>query len=224
MRSENEIPLDDVSGVEERPQNRRQWSGPLQSLALPVLIVATIVGVLLYFERARDDGGVADGRYGTVELPAARNVTGRSPSTDEDRAAPDFLLETPNGGELRFSDLQGKAVLVNFWASWCTPCREEMPRIVRAFDERSSLEFLVLAVNLQENAGMVRNFADEFGMHFPIVIDRTGEVGQTWRIGGPVEGIPSSYFIDAQGIVRARVFGPLSEEALAENLVLIGIE
>jgi hypothetical protein len=58
-------------------------------------------------------------------------------------------------------------------------------------------------------------------MTFPIVIDRTGEVGETWRIGGPVEGIPSSYFVDAQGVVQARVFGPLRADTLQENLAKI---
>jgi|CXWL01.1.fsa_nt_gi peroxiredoxin len=222
MTPKNEIPVDDESGIEERPQNRREWSGALRSLALPLLIVATIVGVLFYVERMRSDGAGGDsGGYGTVELPAARNPTRSSTSSDVGRLAPDFLLQTPDGGELRLSDLRGQGVLVNFWASWCTPCREEMPRIVKAYDERGAAAFTVVAVDLQENAGQVSEFAREFGMEFPVVIDRTGEVGETWRIGGPVEGIPSSYFIDADGIVQARVFGPLTDEALQENLRLI---
>jgi peroxiredoxin len=221
MTPENDIPLDEVSGVEERPQNRREWSGVLRSLVLPLLIVATIVGGLLYLERRRSDDGGAAGGYGTVELPPAYNTTGESPSTEVGRHAPDFLLQTPVGGELRLSDLRGTPVLVNFWASWCTPCREEMPRIVAAYDEQSGADFTVVAVDLQENDGIVQEFADDYGMDFPIVIDRTGEVGDTWRIGGPVEGIPSSYFIDAEGIVQSRVFGPMTDETLEENLALI---
>jgi len=224
MSPKDEVPVDDVSGVEERPQNRREWSGVMRSLALPLLIVATIVGVLFYVERRRDGGESEDsGAYGTVELPVALNSTGKSPSSDVGRVAPDFLLQTPDGGELRLSDLRGTPVLVNFWASWCTPCREEMPRIVLAYDDGGGA-FMVVAVDLQENAGQVLDFARDFGMTFPVVIDRTGEVGRTWRIGGPVEGIPSSYFIDGDGIVRGRVFGPMSEETLAENLRLAGVE
>lgn len=222
MSPDNDIPLDEVSGVEERPQNRREWSGVLRSLVLPLLLVATIVGCLFYLERRRsDDGGGDAGGYGTVELPPGYNTTGESPSTEIGRAAPNFVLQTPDGGELRLSDLRGTPVLVNFWASWCTPCREEMPRIVAAYDEQVGEEFTVVAVDLQENDGIVQDFAADFGMDFPVVMDRTGEVGDTWRIGGPVEGIPSSYFIDAEGIVRARVFGPMSEETLQENLALI---
>jgi peroxiredoxin len=217
MTPDNDIPLDEVSGVEERPQNRREWSGVLRSLVLPLLIVATIVGGLFYLERRRSDDGADSGGYGTVELPAGYNTTGESASTEIGRAAPDFLLQTPDSGELRLSDLRGTPIVVNFWASWCSPCREEMPRIVAAHD-RAQGGFTVVAINLQENDGIVQEFADDYGMTFPIAIDRTGEVGDTWRIGGPVEGIPSSYFIDAKGVVRGRVFGPMSDDVLNENL------
>jgi peroxiredoxin len=224
MTGNNDVPIDDMSGVEERPQNRREWSGVLRSFVLPLLIVATIVGVLFYVEQQRGGGSNAgDGAFGVVELPAEKNTTGRSPSTEIGRAAPDFLLETPDGGQLRFSDLRGKPVIVNFWASWCTPCRKEMPEIVRAYTEHQAAGLQIVAVDLQENAEQVRSFADEFGMTFPIVIDRTGSVGAAWRIGGPVQGIPSSYFIDADGVVRARVFGPMTEQEIAEHLAAVGV-
>ena len=214
----NEIPIDDVSGVDERPQNRREWSGALRSLVLPLLIVATIVGGLWYFERGRGGGGADTGAYGVVALPDALNTTGRSPSSDVGRAAPDFLLQTAEGGELRFSDLRGSPVFVNFWASWCTPCRKEMPEIVRAYDAHKAGGLVVVAIDLQENDEQVRAFAAEYGMEFPVVIDRTGQVAQAWRIGGPVEGIPSSYFIDVDGVVRAVKYGPMDAETIEREL------
>lgn len=221
MSQQDREPIDEVSGVEERPQNRREWSGALRSLALPALIVATIVGIIFYVERQRGGASVDSGGFGVVALPADKNPTGRSPSTDVGRAAPDFLLQTPDGGQLRFSDLRGKPVLVNFWASWCSPCRQEMPQIVKAYDAHTADGLVVLAVDLQENDGAVKDFAREFGMTFPIVIDRTGSVGDAWRIGGPVQGIPSSYFVDRDGIVRARVFGPMTAETIDENLAKV---
>jgi thiol-disulfide isomerase/thioredoxin len=223
MSEADDLPIDDVSGVEERPQNRREWRGALRSLVLPVVIVATIVGGLYYVERGRGGGERAADGLGVVELPAGSNSTGRSPSTDVGRAAPDFVLETPDGGRLRLSDLRGRPLLVNFWASWCTPCRKEMPEIVSAYGAWHAGGLEVVAVDLQENEGEVRRFADDFGMTFPIVIDRTGGVGDAWRIGGPTQGIPSSYFVDADGIVRARVFGPLTQQTLAADLRTIGV-
>ena len=221
---EPDLPIDEVSGVEERPQNRREWSGVLRSLVLPVLIVAAIVGVLLFVDRLRDGSTPAGDGYGVVELPVEMNTTGRPVSSDVGRAAPDFLLRTPDGGELRLSDLRGHPVLVNFWASWCIPCRQEMPEIVRAYDAHHNGGLQIVAVDLQENADQVRGFAGEFGMTFPIATDRTGAVASAWRIGGPVKGIPSSYFLDADGVVRARVFGPLTAQSLSDNLATIGVQ
>lgn len=223
MTPGNDLPIDDVSGVEERPQNRREWSGALRSLALPLLLVATIVGALYYVEQRRGGSSRSADGTGIVALPAEKNPTGRPPSTEIGRAPPDFLLATPDGSTLRLSDLQGKPLLVNFWASWCTECREEMPEIVRSYNAHRGSGLVVVAVDLQENAAQVRAFAQEFGMTFPIVIDRNGGVGDAWHIGGPVQGIPSSYFIDPSGVVRARVYGPLTAETLAENLAKIGV-
>ncbi len=218
VKQPDEVPIDEVSGVEERPQNRREWRGPLRSLVLPLLIVATIVGVLVYIERRGGGGGVDTGGLGTVALPAALNTTGKSPSTEIGRAAPDFLLRQVDGTTLRFSDLRGKPVLVNFWASWCAPCRQEMPEIVKTYNAHAAQGLVVVGVDLQENTDAVRSFAREFGMKFPIVIDQTGGVADAWRIGGPVQGIPSSYFIDKDGIVRARYFGPMTAQIIADNV------
>jgi cytochrome c biogenesis protein CcmG/thiol:disulfide interchange protein DsbE len=219
MTEHEQLPIDDVSGIEERPQNRREWRGAVRSLVLPLLIVATIVGVLYYIERDRGGGSVDSHGFGVVALPAgAQDPAGRSPSTDVGRVAPDFLLQTPNGGQLRFSDLRGRPVLVNFWASWCAPCRQELPEIVKAYDAHKDAGLVVLAVDLQENDDAVKSFASEFGMTFPIVIDRTGSVASSWRIGGPIQGIPSSYFVDAQGVVQARFYGPMTQDTLDENL------
>jgi thiol-disulfide isomerase/thioredoxin len=223
MSIDDDLPIDDVSGVEERPQNRREWGGPLRSLVLPVLIVAVIVGAVWYAQQRGGGGGrTADG-LGVVELPAALNTTGRGVSTDPGRAAPDFMLASLDGSTVRLSDLRGKPVLVNFWASWCTPCRMVMPEIVRAYGAHAAM-LSVLAVDLQENSEQVRQFASEFGMTFPIVTDTTGAVGDAWRIGGPIQGIPSSYFVDARGIVQAREYGPMTAETIARDLALVGVQ
>jgi thiol-disulfide isomerase/thioredoxin len=112
-------------------------------------------------------------------------------------------------------------VLVNFWASWCTTCRAETPALIAAYEENTAEGLVVIGVNLREAEGRAREFADEFGMPYPVVMDRSGEVARTWRIGGPTEGLPSSYFIDRDGVVRKVVFGTLTDRILDEGFALI---
>ena len=208
----------DLDGVEAMP--RRSWSGAFRSVMLPVGLLAVILGGLWYWD-TRDAGtGIDDGGYGTVELPAERNVTGRGPAVEPGRAAPDFLLETPDGGELRLSDLQGQPVVVNFWATWCEPCRAEMPELVAAYERHRDAGLVVVGVNLQEADSQVTAFAEEFGIDFPLVMDRDGELADVWRLGA-IDGIPTSYFIDASGVIRAFFFGPMQDDDLEERLAEI---
>ncbi len=206
--------------MDEEPQfaaeRRFDWRGALRSLVLPVALLALIVGGLWYWQN-RDDGG-SDSPYGPVALPELKNSTGERAAPEPGRAAPDFVLEQVGGGVLRLSDLQGSPVLLNFWASWCPPCREEMPAIVEEYERHKNAGLVVVGVNLQEPDSKVADFARDFGMAFPIAIDRVGDVGEAWRIGGAFEGLPSSYFIDAAGVVRGVYNQPLTEESIQEGL------
>jgi peroxiredoxin len=192
----------------------------LRSLVLPLGLVVAIIAGLLYIESGRGGSGSEDG-YGSVELPAAKNVTQRSPDASTGRAAPDFLLPVLDGDDLRLSDLQGRPLLVNFWASWCTSCRAETPALIEAYETNSAAGFLVIGVNLREADERARDFAAQFGMTYPVLLDHGGEVARTWRIGGPNQGLPSTYFIDRQGVVQKVIFGALNEKSLAEGLDLI---
>jgi peroxiredoxin len=89
------------------------------------------------------------------------------------------------------------------------------------YESNSSAGLELLAVNLREGEDPVSKFVDDFGMSYPVLLDRNGEVARTWRIGGPNNGVPSTYFIDSEGVVQKVVFGYVTESLMAEGLALI---
>jgi peroxiredoxin len=124
--------------------------------------------------------------------------------------APDFTLLTPEGGSISLSELRGQAVVINFWATWCPPCRLEMPMLEAAYQKYQAQGLTVLAVDQQEAPAAVRAYFQELGLSFPVVIDETGEVSSLYR----VLALPTSYFVDREGVVRAMHRGLLTEQQL----------
>ena len=119
--------------------------------------------------------------------------------------APNFTLQSLNGDDISLSDYSGHPVLINFWATWCAPYRQEMPELVRSYNEYQNKGFVILAVNLsyQDSVEDVQTFAEEFEMPFPILLDEEGEVSAELY---QLLGLPMSVFIDRKGrIVRTYI-------------------
>lgn len=130
------------------------------------------------------------------------------------KAAPDFELTTLTGETVKLSDLRGKKVIVNFWATWCGPCREEVPALEKFYQEYKDKNLEVLAVNLtkdelkEEN---VKEFAETFDMSFPVPLDKAGTVGEQYQI----YYVPTSYFINEEGIITLKS-GPMTYEQMVQ--------
>jgi peroxiredoxin len=120
--------------------------------------------------------------------------------------APDFLLEDTKGNLVALADLRGKVVLVNFWATWCPPCRAEMPSMEKLFAEMSGEDFIMLAINVEENGrSSVPAFLDKTPHSFPILYDDQGIVQKLYG----VYKFPESFVIRKDGIIDDKVIGAI---------------
>ncbi|HLE26706.1 MAG TPA: TlpA disulfide reductase family protein [Anaerolineales bacterium] len=138
---------------------------------------------------------------------------GRIPSPREGFPAPDFALETLGGDPATLSAYRGQVVILNLWASWCGPCRAEMPAIQRVFDANRDRGLAVLAVNstFQDSVEDAQAFVSDLGLTFPILLDREGSVSRRYLL----RALPSTFFIDRQGVIRSVIIGgPMSEAVL----------
>jgi peroxiredoxin len=188
----------------------RAGDGFIRRIIFPLLVVAAIIAAIWWLEQ-RSDGDVDPfgERYGPIALPVALQPPGLDVSPKEGALAPDFLLERLDAGELRLSDFRGRPVVLNFWATWCAPCRKEIPQFVDAYDRYETEGLIVIGLNLQEGKSIVGRYAEDFGMNFPIAIDRDGEVGDRYRL----LGLPTTFFIDRDGVISSVFTGPFQEKA-----------
>lgn len=115
----------------------------------------------------------------------------------------DFELQDLNGASRRLSDYKGKVVFLNFWATWCGPCRSEMPAMERLYRQLQDKGFEIVAVNLQENRKSVQRFVNDLGLSFPVFLDTDGRIGSMYG----ARSIPTTYIIDRSGSVIAGTIG-----------------
>jgi len=120
-------------------------------------------------------------------------------------ALPDFQLNDLAGKPHRLSDYRGRVVLVNFWATWCTPCRQEMPSLQRLQQQLADRPFTVLAVNASDMRENIDKYLQATPLEFTILLDSDAALQQSWL----VKGLPASYIIDATGTIRYVLFGRL---------------
>lgn len=181
-----------------------------------VLLAVALLGLLVTqgcATTAQDIG--ADGQEGTGSIRV--NGSELAPAPEIGYPAPDFTLLDLEGNQVTLSEFRGnKTVFVNFWATWCPPCRAEMPEIEAVYQEYKGKDVEVIGVDLLETKDEVSQFVQQYGYSWTFVLDTTGEVATTYNIAA----IPTSFFIDREGIIRVVNIGAMTKRAMKTALDL----
>jgi len=208
--------VDDISPPSATPPagSRPQ----LVRLLIAGLCVATGLAVL-YFAGVltKDDAPQDEGvpvQVASVDIPTAL-VAGRTVGLSEGNVAPDFEFSSFDGKRMKLSELRGRPVLVNFWASWCIPCRAEMPDIEAALQTYAPQQLAAVGVNNGERYKVAREFLDKVGARFTaFAYDSDATVAKKYA----VPGMPTSYFLDANGVITLVVLGPLTPPVMKSGV------
>ena len=185
-------------------------------LGLGLIIVAGI-----YFATAAPAIPAVAQPAGPVTIDVGQ-VSAMLPETDRNiglnvgQQAPDFVWKDSSGTETRLSDYRGKAVMINFFATWCAPCRAETPDLQALYQQKQAEGFVVLMVNSDstESAKQVSDYAQNFRLSLPVLSDAKSLVGKRYQ----VRGLPTSYFIDKSGIIRDFVPGGLDRNGMLRRV------
>lgn len=158
-------------------------------------------------------------------------VTGSSSSSSQSKTASDklnikltkaidFKLKDLDGKTVSLSDFKGKNVYLNFWASWCPPCKAEMPDIEKLYQETKDSDLVIIAVNLGEDKETVKSFINENEYHFKVLLDPDQSVGRKYNINA----IPDSYFIDKNGNINSLKVGAMTFDEMRDRVKQLSIK
>ena len=166
------------------------------NIGVAVALIVAGVGSLMWM-----------GQQSATSAPRPSNSLAQAPGGT---AASDFTLLSPDGQEISLSDYEGQVILVNWWATWCPPCKAEMPAINAFYETHKADGFVVLAVNSQEGASTVKNFIQANGFSFPVLLDSQGQVMERYH----VRALPTSFIIDRDGVIQYIQTGEISPRQL----------
>ncbi len=182
---------------------RRNWLRSGQA-SLGLLVVA-LLGLLVV-----QACGFAAQDITQERTPGPPAPTKLPPAPEVNRLAPDFTLVDLEGNQVTLSDFRGKAVFVNFWATWCPACRAEMPEIEAVYQEYKDKDVVVIGVDIMEAEDVVRQFVEQGGYNWIFILDATGAVSNDYNIAA----IPTSFFIDREGVIQAVSIGAMTKRAM----------
>lgn len=172
----------------------KKWFG------VPLLAILIGIAVFNLYSDRKDATEIEN-----IGIAVNDDVTGIA----QGEKAPNFTVKTMDGKEVKLSDYEGKKVFLNFWATWCPPCKAEMPHMQSFYDgEPENVE--ILAINLEESNAKVSEFVDQYGLTFPILMDEDGTVAGTYE----VYTIPTTYVLNEDGTVHQKIIGPMDEPTM----------
>ncbi len=143
-------------------------------------------------------------------------VSGTATAEIGQGAAPDFTLKSDSGSNLKLSELRGEVVMINFWASWCGPCRQEMPLLEELYARYQPLGFTILGVNIEEDSSKAQKLLEDISVSFPVLFDTRNEVSRLYD----VSAMPSTVLLDRDGNIRYlhRGYKPGYEDQYQEQI------
>jgi thiol-disulfide isomerase/thioredoxin len=193
---------------------------------LSLIIIIVVMGVFVYLElsrtydfflmRSKPTATEAVAEFLEVDLSTAPPDVRLDDLTLADQAG--LALLNLEGNPVALSEYAGKPMLINFWATWCPPCLEEMP-LLQTYAERYAEEMTILAINAGENESLVRAYVAEHELELIILLDPSDSAIKHFR----VYGFPTTLFYDKEGVLQSTHIGELNEELLVRNLIKIGI-
>ena len=195
--------------TDDAPQTPPTLAGRLRRVASLVLMMALIVAGIIWLQGGDPIGSLR----AVVSGEALITLFDRSPAPRPGRYAPDFTLTDLDGNQVTLSEHRGKKVILNFWATWCPPCRAEMPDLERlAHDHESTLT--VLLIDLEEGEEQIRPFLDDIGVTLVPLLDSDAAVATMYRVAA----LPTSLIIDEEGVIREVQAGAVTYEWFVERL------
>lgn len=195
----------DADAPPRKSRFARAIPGAVRNVLTSIVVGTMIAGLVWYFDR-QDSGATS----AAVTLTA--EASGPAPKVG--MPAPDFRLVGLDGNPIQLSELRGHPVWLTFWATWCPPCRAENPDIQAVYTDKKANGLVVVAVNIGEEPGTVRGYAERTGLSFSIVLDAATEVASMYRSAG----IPTHFFIDADGVIRDWRIGTMSKKAMESKV------
>lgn len=181
---------------------------------ISILLIATMV-VMMVKSNIEENEPIEN----VGEVSGSGDTPVQVAGLDQGDTPPDFELETMSGEVVKLSDLKGKKVILNFWASWCGPCKAEMPHMEKYYKqhkESSNVEIVAVNLTSAERRGLdgVTEFIDSYGLTFPIPLDKDGKVSGDYS----VITIPTTFFLGTDGKLSQKIIGPM-DESMIEELV-----